>query len=629
MKGVSMDIDVESFRNRRNDQRWNRVSVGDVIERITWSTPDKECLIATPEATVNPAHARVTYAQANCLINRVANGLLAKGLPPAARVAMLVENSVEAWLSKVAIAKAGLVAAPVNIMMAPDVIIDCLERVGAEFVIADAAQWETHGDDLIATGLTPIMMIGGPDGGDVASFDDFIADESTDEPDVTIHGDDIWEVLFTSGTTAKPKAVMISHTYTYMCAMSQIMSMTRGLEHEQDLRHATFTPMTFHIGDHLMVFGPLMAGGTVIMGSKPDGKEMAQACTDEDVTCLFGGSPQFIEGLIRECHENPDTYDLSAMTSMFYAWAPLDPQSFEAFEALTRPDLVCWELIGQTECLAPHRFFLNRHRELFEATAPAQNYVGVPAPLLGSTVMDADGNDLRGQPGVNGEAVYRSPAMFSGYYGDPEATKEAFKGGWMHSGDTFTYDENDHRIMVDRYKDMVKSGGENVSSIRVESVLQQHPAIARAAVVGVADDTWGEMVTACVILAAGRGVRRIGSDRVLPRPTSRLRNAEAGHRHGQLSRDCRRQDPEVQVARWPCRDPESSLTAQDGEGAGRGCEEPFVVAHNACFEVHDAAAPFYHRCCRRHAARHGRSNEPQRDLDARAIHAGFLDHAHC
>jgi len=502
MKGVSMDIDVESFRNRRNDQRWNRVSVGDVIERITWSTPDKECLIATPEATVNPAHARVTYAQANCLINRVANGLLAKGLPPAARVAMLVENSVEAWLSKVAIAKAGLVAAPVNIMMAPDVIIDCLERVGAEFVIADAAQWETHGDDLVATGLTPIMMIGGPDGGDVASFDDFIADESTDEPDVTIHGDDIWEVLFTSGTTAKPKAVMISHTYTYMCAMSQIMSMTRGLEHEQDLRHATFTPMTFHIGDHLMVFGPLMAGGTVIMGSKPDGKEMAQACTDEDVTCLFGGSPQFIEGLIRECHENPDTYDLSAMTSMFYAWAPLDPQSFEAFEALTRPDLVCWELIGQTECLAPHRFFLKRHRELFEATAPAQNYVGVPAPLLGSTVMDADGNDLRGQPGVNGEAVYRSPAMFSGYYGDPEATKEAFKGGWMHSGDTFTYDENDHRIMVDRYKDMVKSGGENVSSIRVESVLQQHPAIARAAVVGVADDTWGEMVTACVILSA-------------------------------------------------------------------------------------------------------------------------------
>jgi acyl-coenzyme A synthetase/AMP-(fatty) acid ligase len=496
-------IDVENFRNRRNDQRWNRVSVGDVIERVTWSDPDKECLVATPEATVNPAHARVTYAQANELINRVANGLLSSGIPPAARVAMLVENSVEAWLSKIAIAKAGMVAAPVNIMMAPDVIDECLARVGAEFVIADAQQWNTHGDDLAASGLTPIMMIGGSDGGETPSFDDFIAGRSAEEPDVTIHGDDIWEVLFTSGTTAKPKAVMISHTYTYMCAMSQIMSMTRGLQHERDLVHATFTPMTFHIGDHLMVFGPLMAGGTVIMGSKPDGKEMAQACTDENVTCLFGGSPQFIEGLIRECHENPATYDLSSITSMFYAWAPLDPKSFKAFEALTRPNLVCWELIGQTECLAPHQFFLNRHRELFEATAPAQNYVGVPAPLLGSTVVDADGNDLRGQPGVNGEAVYRSPAMFSGYYRDPEATKAALKDDWFHSGDTFAYDEQDQRVMVDRYKDMVKSGGENVSSIRVEAVLHQHRSIERAAVIGIPDDTWGEMVTACVILSPG------------------------------------------------------------------------------------------------------------------------------
>jgi acyl-CoA synthetase (AMP-forming)/AMP-acid ligase II len=114
--------------------------------------------------------------------------------------------------------------------------------------------------------------------------------------------------------------------------------------------------------------------------------------------------------------------------------------------------------------------------------------------------MDEQGNDLRDQPGVHGEAVYRSPAIFSGYYGDQEATEEALRGGWMHSGDTFTYDEQGQRIMVDRYKDMVKSGGENVSSIRVEAVLHQHRSIQRAAVIGVADDTWGEMVTACVIL---------------------------------------------------------------------------------------------------------------------------------
>ncbi len=104
---MKLEIDVENFRNRRNDQRWNRVSVADIIERATWSTPDKMCLIAAPDAVINPVHARVTYRQANDLINRVSNGLMKLDLPEAGRVAMLVENSVEAWLTKIAIAKAG------------------------------------------------------------------------------------------------------------------------------------------------------------------------------------------------------------------------------------------------------------------------------------------------------------------------------------------------------------------------------------------------------------------------------------------------------------------------------------------------------------------------------------------
>lgn len=500
---MDLEIDVENFRNRRNDQRWNRMAVGDIIERVTWSTPDKECLIAAEDAIINPKHARVTYAQANALINRVANRLLSLDLGEAARVAMLVENSVEAWLTKIGIAKAGLVAAPVNIMMAPDVIADCLKRVGAETVIADAVQWEKLGPPLAASGLRPIMLVGGRDGGEVPSFDDFIEDQSDVEPDVRIHSDDIWQILFTSGTTAAPKAVMISHTYSYMTAMSQTLMLTRGLEFEGDLRLSTFTPMTFHIGDQLILLGPLTAGGTVIMGRKPEGHGVAKAISEERVTCFWGGSPQFVESVIKACHEKPDAYDLGNVTVMFYGWAPMAPKSLAQLAELCSPKLTAYELIGQTECVPCHTFNVNRNRKLFLETAPAVNYVGVPVPILASTVMDADGNDLRGQPGVDGEAVYRSPAIFSGYYRDEEATRESLKGGWFHSGDSFRYDENGLRIMVDRYKDIVKSGGENVSSIRVEAVLQQHPAIARAAVVGTPDDRWGEMVTACVILNPG------------------------------------------------------------------------------------------------------------------------------
>jgi acyl-CoA synthetase (AMP-forming)/AMP-acid ligase II len=137
---------------------------------------------------------------------------------------------------------------------------------------------------------------------------------------------------------------------------------------------------------------------------------------------------------------------------------------------------------------------------VYEATSPALNYVGVPSPMLASDVVDEDGKSLRGQPGVAGEAVYRSPIVTSGYYLDEAATRDAFRDGWFHSGDSCMLDENDLRIMVDRFKDIVKSGGENVSSIRVEAVLYGHPSVQRAAVIGLPHDRWGEAVTAVIVL---------------------------------------------------------------------------------------------------------------------------------
>ena len=496
-----MTIDVENFRNRRNDARWNRVSVGDVIERMTWNEPGKVAFIATPEATVDPAYARVTYSEANDVINRVANALLALNLPRASRIAMLCDNSNEAWLAKVGVAKAGLVAAPINVMMASDVIAEALQRVGAQHAIVDQALWEPLEGTLALANIRPIVSIGGPLQGRIPNFEEFMSEHGSDEPDVEIHGDDIWQVLFTSGTTAKPKAVMISHTSTYMAAYSKALTMTRGLSHESEIRLGVFTPMVFHIGDQLCVFGPLVCGGTVIMGRKPQGPEMARAITDEKVTCLFGGSPQFVESLITEVQSKPEEYDLSSLGVMWFGWAPLAPASLAAFQELCGPQLKVYEMIAQTEAIAGHRFFIDRHLDMYLREAPAINHVGKPSPIMGATVMDETGQDLRDKPGVAGEAVYRTPAMFSGYYRDLEATQEAVRGDWFHSGDSFVYGQDQIRLMVDRYKDIVKSGGENVSSIRVESVLQQHPTVIRAAVIGLPDDRWGEMVTACILKA--------------------------------------------------------------------------------------------------------------------------------
>lgn len=500
-----MVIDVDSLHNRRNDDRWNRVAIGDILERLSLADPDKVAVIAAPEAIADPRYARVTYRQADEIANRIANGLLAAGLQRGDRVALVAENSVEAYLTKMGVAKAGLVVAPINTMMAKDVVEHMLRHLVVSVAVVDSDLWKSHGGCLLAAGVKPMVAITGeavaPEG--TVDFHDFISAASADPPEVTIHGDDIWEILLTSGTTAMPKAVMISHTYSYNAAMGFALSATRRLPVESELRLFTSLPVIYHIGDHAYVLAPFLAGGSVVLGRGLSAGATAETVTRESVTCLWGGSPQFLEDLAREVTGSPDSYDLSSLSVIIYGWNALRPELVETLASVCGGSVEFLGIFGQTEAIACHKFWPNQWPELHARTAPQTNYVGRPSPLLGSTVFGEQGQSLEGRPGEAGEAVYRSPAMMSGYYRDEEATRTAFCDGWFHSGDMMTYGEQGLRIMVDRYKDVVKSGGENVSSIRVEAVLNQHPAVARSAVVGVPDDRWGEAVTAVIVPVPG------------------------------------------------------------------------------------------------------------------------------
>ena len=216
-------------------------------------------------------------------------------------------------------------------------------------------------------------------------------------------------------------------------------------------------------------------------------------------------------------------------------------------------DLLVFEIFGQTESISCHRFWPDKWPELYARTAPKQNYVGVPSPVLASTVLDPEGQDLKSSPGTPGEAVYRSPSMMSGYYRDEAATREAFRFGWFHSGDSCVYDDEGLRVMLDRYKDIVKTGGENVSSLRVEAVLGLHPGVAKSAVIGLPHAHWGEAVTAVVIRDARGHDDRGRAHRALPRGPGRVRDPQGRGVHGRPPGDRRRQGPQVQAAGHPRR----------------------------------------------------------------------------
>ena len=497
------DFDVTSLYGRRATQRWNRMVVGDIFERLVWSHPDREVLVAFDGACSDERFARVTYRQADAAANQVAHALLAAGLERGDRVAMLCDNSVEALLAMVGVAKAGMVCAPLNAQMANDVIAQLIERVGARFAIVDAGLWSNSEAGFTAAGLAPAVTIpidGGPVDGS-ASFAAWIAGQPTSEPNVEVHADDVWQLLFTSGTTALPKASMGTHTYSYLAAYSWALSVTRGLRFEDQVRLGTFLPITYHCGHHATLLPAVFCGGTLVVGRRPDPVATAAAITQEGITALWAGSPQFLAGLAAAAHDHP-AVDLSSLTVAFFAWGAISPDLADDLAELCR-GVELMELFGQTEAMSCYRFWRGQHDELFRRSAPLINYVGGPNPMLGATIMDADGRILRDEPGVAGEAVYRGPTVTVGYYQDEPATREAFAGGWFHSGDSCSYDRDGLQIMVDRYKDIVKSGGETVSSQRVESVLHQHPHVVRAAVIGLPDPKWGELLTAVVIVEPG------------------------------------------------------------------------------------------------------------------------------
>lgn len=495
-------IDVTTLRGRRAVNRWERTSVGDVFERLTWSYPDKVAVTGRQGAYGEERFASVTYRQADEIANQVAHALAARGLHPGARVVLFCENSVEAYLAKIGIAKAGMVAMPINPALATDVLEYLVRQAEPEAAIVDAELWPRAEHSFTTTGLPVVatILVGGTPVAGSPAFGEFLEGQPVAEPEVEIHGDDIWQLLYTSGTTAMPKGVMTSHNASHFAALNFSVSLTRGIRLETELKVLTYLPMIYHVGDQIFTLSAFLAGGALVLGRRPVPGDVAAAIEEERPTAVWAGSPQFIAALTAEA-ENTGR-DLSSLTVLVYGWGALAPAVYQTLQDKA-PGLVALGIFGQTEAIACHRFWPAKWPDVYERSAPAVNYVGVPSPLLASDVVDETGESLRDKPHTPGEAVYRSPVITAGYYLNEEATREAFRGGWFHSGDSAAVDADGLRVMVDRFKDIVKSGGENVSSLRVESVLYGHPDVEKAAVIGLPHEHWGEAVTAVVVLRAG------------------------------------------------------------------------------------------------------------------------------
>jgi long-chain acyl-CoA synthetase len=457
--------------------RIGRVAIGDLLKRAAARFPDR--------VAVTDGERRVSFSEIERDANRFANYLVARGLKPGEKISTICNNSVEFVKALFGIHRAGLVWVPVNTMLGPsdmDFILDHAEVRFNLYAQADRrAALHKCGIDLIAVDLTGTAAAAG-----LEEFNDLLKGQSEIEPEIDFDERDLAMIIYTSGTTSRPKGAMHCHLAVVMAVMSNAVEMQLGRDDG-----VTGQFPLFHCAGHVLLLSYLSVGGRMALMRGFDPLVCMEAIVRDKLTVFVGLSLMY-QAILD--HPRRREYDLSGLKTCIYTMAPMGRPLLERAIADLCPNFVLSS--GQTE--------------MYPATTMSRpevqlqrfgNYWGESLIVNETAIMDGDGNLLpRGQAG---ELVHRGPNVMMGYYKDPKATEEARKFGWHHTGDLALIDENGEVLFLDRKKDMIKSGGENVASVKIEETLLAHPAVQNAAVVGLPHPQWGEAVSAFVKLKPG------------------------------------------------------------------------------------------------------------------------------
>jgi fatty-acyl-CoA synthase len=467
--------------------RARRHSIGDLLHRSARRYPDKLAVI--------DGDLRATFAEFDAAVNRTAHVLADRGLAKGDRLALLSRNCWQFAVLVFATARIGVVLVPVNFMLTAGEIAFILQHSGARAMVAED-KLTPVADEAIATAGTECVVRGwiGPAGSGSAlrpGWEDVAGwardGDRSGLPDVDVADDDPLRLMYTSGTESRPKGVIHTSrsliTQYVSCIADGGMSADDVELHSLPMYHCAQLDCFFSVDVYL--------GATSIIVPGPDPALLLATIAREQVTKLFAPPTVWIS-LLR--HPDFDATDLSSLRKGYYGASPMP---VEVLRELQRrlPGVQFWNFYSQTE-MAPLATILRPHEQLERAGSAGRAAINVETALV-----DEDGTPV--PPGVVGEIVHRSPHATLGYYNDEPKTAAAFSGGWFHSGDLGIMSEDGYLSVVDRKKDMIKTGGENVASREVEEAIYELDGVAEVAVFGISHPYWIEAVTAVVVPKAG------------------------------------------------------------------------------------------------------------------------------
>jgi 2-furoate---CoA ligase len=431
---------------------------------------------------------RYTYAEWDERVNAVANALQELGVGKGDRVVQIIKNREENCAIHMACQKLGAINTPVNFRWASDEIEYCLNDAEARMVVLEEATAETvlSVRDQLSSG--PQMLFVGPDTPDgVNSFDEAVAAAENTRPSETIEETDTALMLYTAGTTGRPKGVPRSQRAEHAATIAHI------IEHHYALGDRTLGVMPlFHtMGMHSFT-SMLALNGLFVAMPEWDADHALEIIEREQLTCLYLIPTLFHELVNHEAFENHDT---SSVWKLSYAGAPMLSALVEKCIEKFQPDVFV-NHYGSTEVYIFATYPKPREKPGCAGRASFHTELRVvradPEPVVGPEEVVSEGE--------TGEIIVRlSDDAFAGYYNRPEATEKAIRDGWYFTGDTGYLDEDGDLWMTGRVDDMINTGGENVYPVEVEDALDKHPDVSEVAVVGLPDEKWGQAVTAFVV----------------------------------------------------------------------------------------------------------------------------------
>jgi crotonobetaine/carnitine-CoA ligase len=434
---------------------------------------------------------RLTYGDFQREVYLVANALLRLGVTQGDKIALLLPNCPEFLLAVFAAAEIGAIFVPINTAFSSDEVGYVLEHSEAKYLLTDRSYLPLiHPLRQRYPTLKRVISLGTDKDSACLSWDEFLRGASTEAPSLGVRPDDVASITYTSGTTDRPKGVMLTQ-FTYAFAPHKRAEALGWNERDRAL---VMLPL-FHVNAlcHIAL-AMISVGGSLVLTEKFSASRFWDEVREYDVTT--SSLMRTIPTILLNLPEKPEDAD----NPLRLIVALLPPEQHLKFEERFNVTVVGSYSLTEDilSVIGPLGPLDKTRRKLGSSGLPA-------APDVHKLrIVDESGNEL--PPGRSGEIVKQSPAVMRGYYKNPAATAEALAAGWLHTGDLGYLDEDGFLYFVDRKKDMIKRGDENVSAEEVERVLNSHPAIAESAVIGVPDPIRQEELKACIVLKSSAGI---------------------------------------------------------------------------------------------------------------------------